>query len=101
MTNYFCSQVWCGVVVSALGNAAVAASSKGASSLIDMAVESSKSGKNPMAFLSQDLKGVPKDIMDIAGPLLETATKNLNAKDVMQFVEAGGASDIMLSLIHI
>jgi hypothetical protein len=86
------------VVVSAVGNAAVAAGSKGASSLIDMAVESSKSGKNPMAFLSQDIKGVPKDIMDIAGPLLERATKNLNAKDVMQFVDAGGASDIMNSI---
>jgi hypothetical protein len=88
------------VVVSAVGNAAVAAGSKGASSLIDMAVESSKSGKNPMAFLSQDLKGVPEDIMGIAGPLLERATKNLNSKDVMQFVDGGGASEIMNSIVR-
>jgi hypothetical protein len=72
-------------VVAAVGNAAVGAATMVSNGVIDMAVDAKKSGKNPLEFLSKDLKDIPQDIMNMAGPILDKSMKNVNVNDIMQF----------------
>jgi hypothetical protein len=96
--HVFCSQAWCGVLVAAVGNAAVGAATSAGNGLIDLAVNTKASGTNPLAFLSTDLKNIPSDIMAIAGPILDKATKNVNSEDIKNFANSNGLSDILSSV---
>ncbi len=86
-------------MTAAVANAAVGAGTMLANGAIDLAVDAKKSGKNPLEFLSKDLKDIPADIMTIAGPVLDKAMKNVNVNDLTQFAKSGGAGDILNSVV--
>jgi len=88
-------QAWCGIVVSGVANAAVAGATLIGNGMIDLAVHQKKSGQNPLAFLSSNLKDIPADIMKVAGPILEKATQNVKIDDILKFANSSGAQDIM------
>jgi hypothetical protein len=94
-SHFICSQAWCGIVVSGVANAAIAGATLVGNGVIDLAVHSKKSGQNPLAFLSSDLKDIPADIMKVAGPILEKATQNVKIDDILKFANSSGAQDIM------
>ena len=86
-------------MTAAVANAAVGAGTMLANGAIDLAVDAKKSGKNPLGFLSKDLKDIPADIMTIAGPVLDKAMKNVNIDDITQFAKAGAARDSLNSVV--
>ena len=62
---------------------------------VDVSVSSKKAGKNPLDFLGDQLKELPQDIVNVAGPLIDNAMKNVNVNDIMQFANSSAASAIM------
>jgi hypothetical protein len=93
----FYSQAWCGIAVAAVGNAAVGAATALGDGVINMAVSSKESGKNPLAFLSN--VELPADIKNAAMPLLEKGLKGVNMDDLKKFASSGAQGQLMDSVV--
>jgi hypothetical protein len=97
----FCSQAWCGIVASTVGNAAVAVGTAAANGAIDLATASKKSGKNPLAFLTdkEALASLPADIQKHAGPLIKQTISSFNVDDMKKFAESGAQGKMLDSVL--
>jgi hypothetical protein len=97
----FGSQAWCGIVASTVGNAAVAVGTAAANGAIDLATASQKSGKNPLAFLTDQeaMAALPADIQKHAGPLIQQTVSSFSVDDMKKFAESGAQSKIVDSAL--
>jgi len=86
---------WCGLLVSGVANAAIAGATMVGNGVISVAEMQKQSGKNPLAFLSSNLKDIPADVMKVAGPILEKAGQNVKIDDIMKFANSSVAQDIL------